>query len=212
MEKPAISVTATSIRMLPTVNPIFYNPADPGEVFPFDYQQESLITAGTPLLVRHASVDRAWYFVKAPWLSGWVRSQEIAWVDTDFMQAFRSPKKITFIRDEVPVFTEDLAFALQGPAEEGDGEENLFIGLPLRGAHGRAVFGKGQVSSTLAHSWPILATYGNFQDITEGLVGKNYGWGGLYENRDCSALTQDIYAAFGLPLPRNSREQGKASQ
>lgn len=221
MEKPAISVTATSLRMLPTVSPIFYNPADPGEGFPFDYQQDSLIPPGTPLLVRHASVDQDWYFVKAPWLSGWVRSQEIAWVDENFMEAFRSPEKITFMEDDVPVFTEDGAFALQErvgmilprhPAKEDDGKEYFFVGLPLRGADGRAVLGKGWVLKTLAHSWPIPATHENFQRIAEGLIGKNYGWGGLYENRDCSALTQDIYAAFGLPLPRNSSQQAKASQ
>lgn len=221
MEKPAISVTATSLRMLPTVSPLFYNPSDPGEGFPFDYQQDSLIPAGTPLLVRHASVNGDWYFVKAPWLSGWVRSQEIAWVDENFMKAFHSSEKITFMEDEVPVFTEDGAFALYGrvgmrlprhPSKEGEGEENLSVGLPLRGTDGRAVFGRGRVSKALAHSWPIPATHENFKGMADRLVGNNYGWGGHYENRDCSALIQDLYAAFGLPLPRNSSQQAQAGQ
>jgi cell wall-associated NlpC family hydrolase len=38
-------------------------------------------------------------------------------------------------------------------------------------------------------------------------MGQTYGWGGLYENRDCSALIQDVFAGFGLPLPRNSKDQ-----
>jgi hypothetical protein len=221
MEKPAITVGATALRMLPTVSPFFYNPENPGEGFPFDYQQDSLIPAGTPLLVRHVSVDGDWYFVKAPWLSGWVRPQEIAWVDEDFIQNFRSPEKITFIRDEVPLFTEDGAFAIHGRVgmilpcfrtEKTGGKNCLLVGLPLRKASGRAVLGKGLVSKKLAHFWPIPATHKNFQIMADELIGKNYGWGGLYENRDCSALTQDIYASFGLPIPRNSREQAKAGQ
>jgi cell wall-associated NlpC family hydrolase len=43
-------------------------------------------------------------------------------------------------------------------------------------------------------------------------MGQNYGWGGLYENRDCSALIQDVFAGFGLALPRNSRDQAGAGR
>jgi hypothetical protein len=43
-------------------------------------------------------------------------------------------------------------------------------------------------------------------------MGQTYGWGGLYENRDCSALIQDLFAGFGLPLPRNSKDQADAGE
>ncbi|MDD5711591.1 MAG: NlpC/P60 family protein [Smithellaceae bacterium] len=39
------------------------------------------------------------------------------------------------------------------------------------------------------------------------LLGEPYGWGGLNQNRDCSALTMDIFSPFGLWLPRNSGDQ-----
>jgi hypothetical protein len=39
------------------------------------------------------------------------------------------------------------------------------------------------------------------------MLGRHYGWGGLYEDRDCSALTMDLMAAFGILLPRNSSQQ-----
>ncbi|MCB9481794.1 MAG: SH3 domain-containing protein [Desulfobacteraceae bacterium] len=221
MEKPAVTVHATALRMLPTVSPLFYNPNDPGEGFPFDYQQDSMIPAGTPLLVRHVSLNKDWYFVKAPWLSGWVRPNEIAWVDEDFIKSFRSGKKITFIQDEVPVFTEDGVFALHGrvgmilplhQSKKSGEEEKLFAAIPLRESNGFAVLAKGVIPGKLTQAWPLPATYKNFQTLADGLIGKSYGWGGLYENRDCSALTQDIFAAFGIPLPRNSREQAQEGQ
>lgn len=36
-----------------------------------------------------------------------------------------------------------------------------------------------------------------------------YGWGGIYEQRDCSSTLRDFYTPFGLWLPRNSSQQAK---
>jgi len=41
------------------------------------------------------------------------------------------------------------------------------------------------------------------------MLGQLYGWGGLYENRDCSATLRDLFAPFGIWLPRNSADQAK---
>jgi cell wall-associated NlpC family hydrolase len=39
------------------------------------------------------------------------------------------------------------------------------------------------------------------------LVGEPYGWGGKMQARDCSSLTKDFFAPFGIFLRRNSKEQ-----
>jgi hypothetical protein len=44
------------------------------------------------------------------------------------------------------------------------------------------------------------------------MAGEPYGWGGLGGKRDCSALTRDLFAPFGLWLPRNSSEQAFAGR
>jgi hypothetical protein len=41
------------------------------------------------------------------------------------------------------------------------------------------------------------------------MLGQPYGWGGLDGKRDCSALTRDLFAPFGIFLPRNSATQSK---
>ncbi|GHV53063.1 hypothetical protein FACS1894206_03010 [Deltaproteobacteria bacterium] len=38
-------------------------------------------------------------------------------------------------------------------------------------------------------------------------MGQPYGWGGLLGNRDCSSLMDDLFAPFGIYLPRNSQAQ-----
>ena len=37
----------------------------------------------------------------------------------------------------------------------------------------------------------------------------NYGWGGMYGQRDCSSTLRDMFAPFGIWLPRNSFQQSK---
>ncbi|MEJ2467682.1 MAG: NlpC/P60 family protein [Campylobacterales bacterium] len=39
-----------------------------------------------------------------------------------------------------------------------------------------------------------------------------YGWGGLYGERDCSSTLRDIFAPFGIWLPRNSSQQSKVGR
>ena len=41
------------------------------------------------------------------------------------------------------------------------------------------------------------------------LIDQPYGWGGLYNNRDCSAMIRDIFTTFSIWLPRNSTNQAK---
>ena len=51
--------------------------------------------------------------------------------------------------------------------------------------------------------------YANAAKIADELIGEPYGWGGLYGNRDCSSMTRDFFAPFGIWLPRHSEDQVK---
>lgn len=88
--KKAITLKNTNVRVLPTNSPMFYNPSLPGEGFPFDYNQNSLLKINTPLLVSHLSKDRAWAFVESHFVGGWVEINSIAFVDDDFIKEFTS--------------------------------------------------------------------------------------------------------------------------
>jgi cell wall-associated NlpC family hydrolase len=54
---------------------------------------------------------------------------------------------------------------------------------------------------------PIDFNMENIKLISSELIGQKYGWGGLYGHRDCSAMTKDFYAPFGIFLQRNSGDQ-----
>jgi cell wall-associated NlpC family hydrolase len=56
----------------------------------------------------------------------------------------------------------------------------------------------------------MAPTSENLATVASSLLGLPYGWGGLFENRDCSSAIRDLFMPFGLWLPRNSREQAVA--
>src|SRR5262249_32261004 len=75
-------------RMLPTDDPHFYNPKKPGEGFPFDNLQASMMWTGTPVYVLRHTTDDAWVFVRAPSLDAWVKSTCVATVDKKFISSW----------------------------------------------------------------------------------------------------------------------------
>jgi hypothetical protein len=49
-------------------------------------------------------------------------------------------------------------------------------------------------------------------EITKEVSKTNYGWGGMYEQRDCSSMLRDMFTPFGIWLPRNSYQQSKVGK
>ncbi|MCA9638338.1 MAG: C40 family peptidase, partial [Myxococcales bacterium] len=43
-------------------------------------------------------------------------------------------------------------------------------------------------------------------------LGRSYGWGGYREGRDCSRFLMDLFADFGVDLPRHSSDQALAGE
>ena len=215
----AIAVVHAAMRVFPTHKPVFLDPSEPGQGFPFDLMQNSLVDAGTPLLVTHRSRDGRWALVETDWAAGWVRWPEIAVVDRDFIAAYTAAPLAGFWADDVPVVSRDNRFLVSGRvgmalplAAEQETAERWTLQVPVRDHLGRARFLKAKVPRSAVHPLPLPATRENAARILNALMGKNYGWGGLYENRDCSALIQDAMAAFGLWLPRNSKDQAGAGR
>ena len=54
---------------------------------------------------------------------------------------------------------------------------------------------------------PIPLTQNNVAKLAAKMMNQNYGWGGMYFNRDCSQTTLDLFTPFGLILPRNGNHQ-----
>ncbi len=214
LARPAITVRNTACRVFPTQRPFFLDPSRPGEGFPFDYFQNSGLWAGTPLLVTHASADGGWSFVEAGHVAGWVSADAIAWVGEEFAAAYRTGRYAALLDDNLTLRDEAGGFLVQSHLGAlfpvaGEGPDGLLLLVPARGAAGEAVLRSARVPAGLAALKPLPLSPRLIATLADRMLGQPYGWGGLFENRDCSATLRDLFTPFGVWLPRNSAEQAR---
>jgi len=212
--RPAIMVRHSDIKLYPTSLEIFYDPKKTGEGFPFDYNQNSAIYLNTPIFVSHYSKDKKWVYVRSAFAFGWVKARDIAFVSSAFQTAFQTGNYAVTVTDDLELRENGVKITLVKmgtifPIKEGTQKRYLFA---QRSKNGYAKIRETTADSrSLIAKKPIKFNPYNIAHISKQLVGEPYGWGGKLGARDCSALTRDFFAPFGIYLPRNSSQQAKES-
>lgn len=218
-----ITVRNTAMRGMPTHRPFFRNPDGAGEGFPFDYFQTTAVWVGTPVLISHVSADGAWVLVENRLAAGWVPVEDIAVADDEFRELWQSRPLAAVIKDETLLQggRADVATGMpRGVAAhigtvlplaeyQEDKDAGLRVLFPIRSETGRALWQIARLGGDRAVEKPMPLTIGNVAMVGNEMMGQPYGWGGMFENRDCSAMTRDLFQVFGVWLPRNSTSQGK---
>jgi len=214
MSAAAITVRNTALRVLPSSRPFFLNPAQPGEGFPFDYFQNSALWLGTPVLITHASLDRAWYFAETAQASGWVRSEDVALADAGFCAQYESRSMVALRQDETSLIRSGrflgqthvgAIFPLHSQSSQG-----FTVKVPTRGAAGQATMALADLGYHQSSLMPVPLTSRAVAELADAMSGQLYGWGGMFENRDCSSTMRDLFLPFGIWLPRNSAQQARS--
>jgi len=217
LNRHAIAVTNSSMRCFPTHRPLFGNPLEAGEGYPFDRLQNTGLPVGTPLMVSHLSRDGAWAWVESGYAGGWVPAGDIGFVDDEFRERWMKTPLGCFTADSVPAVDSSGRFAAEGsigtvlpmpsPASFGASVHAL---VPARLPDGKAVIVTAGVSPEHFRLMPLACTPWSIAALVNRMMGQAYGWGGMYGNRDCSATVKDLFAPFGIWLPRHSAAQARA--
>jgi len=206
-----ITVQSADVRLLPTHRPHYSSP----QGYPFDNLQESTIGPNTPVYIAHLTQDGAWAFAESSFAAGWVRMRDIAYTDRSFMKQWQSGLYGVAVKDKIPAVTRQgqslfkipvgSIFPLD-PSAKGDelrvltavADENRRAAIRVIPVSGRAIVPK-----------PAPLTPRRIAAISNELINEPYGWGGMHANRDCSAMIRDLFAPFGIWLPRNSADQAR---
>ncbi|MDR1242673.1 MAG: SH3 domain-containing protein [Deltaproteobacteria bacterium] len=229
---PSITVRNCDLRLLPTDSPYFFNPARPGQGYPFDLYQNSVLPIGSPVRIVHISKDKLWGFIEHASAMGWVRLSDLAEADPAFIASWRGKPLAAVLKDKallghtgpqgeagekaadaLPPLLEDAGIGALLPYALPEGENlrpeegNLTVYFPERGADGRARMLSCSQGADEAAPWPLPITRRNIALLGNKMLGQPYGWGGYGGNRDCSSLLRDLFLPFGLWLPRNSTAQ-----
>lgn len=221
-----LTVHRVSMRNLPTALRAF-----PGKgLQDFEQFQESTLFPGDPVAIVHTSADGEWFFVVSPRYAAWVERTAIAVGTRDEVLAYAAParyrvitgdKERTVYTPEAPAVSETqldmgtrIALAQLPPDQPVNGQgpyEAWTLSLPTRAQDGSLQLQPALLqrkADSAADYLPL--TRANLIRQAFKFLGERYGWGHLYNGRDCSGFVSDVYRSMGVQLPRNTGDQAKS--
>ena len=213
VNKPAITTKWMNIRVFPTHKPLYKNPALPGEGYPFDLLQNSSVAFNEPIFISHYSKDGSWVYIFTNNASGWVESDGITVISQEQIKLLRPKEKVFITQDRIPLYSESNKFIAYS---------RIGMVLPLKEEtpNGYKVFfvkNSGAIEEMVvpkesAHVGVHLLNKEDLTKVGVDLLRNTYGWGGMFEERDCSSMIRDYLTPFGIWLPRNSASQAKKGE
>lgn len=203
--KWAVTVDYTDVLDLPTRDIVTNSYMDDRE----NYLQQTLLAVNEPLAVLVDSADGQWSLVFANEYYGWVRKESYACFDNrNDYNAYFANNSLTIISDKTRAssngYTLNLRLGTKLYLKDNTIETAM---LPVRGENGKLKKLESVKISGDVVSGNLDLTKKNLIEIAFSLLGSTYEWGGSNKGRDCSSYMKDIYACFGIRIPRNTRDQ-----
>ena len=208
--RKAVAVRNTDLQSFPSKELFFSkNP-----VYPFDRNQITTIKTNTPLFISHFSKDKHFAYIKSPCCIGWIDSRSLAFVSNRLAAKLQKMDYAVIIEDEISILDSQKNFlykAKTGTLVPIMKEENAFFkAFAIVHNHNRqAVLKKIKISTRVIQRHPLRFNKFNAYRVSNSLLGELYGWGGANLHRDCSLMTKDFFAPFGILIPKHSLAQSK---
>jgi len=177
--------------------------------------QNSLIAANKPLFISHYSKNKEWAFVFSSFTSGWIRVRDIVVLDEKEADIWQNAQGVFIYNDTMTVqkdgmYLFHLRIGMYLPLVQEN--ETTYTLLAATRLQKESRFFTIEIPKEYASTSPLLFTKENIQKVLSQLHNQPYGWGGMYNLRDCSATMRDFFAPFGIWLPRNSYVQSKVGK
>ena len=201
----------------PTTIPLMSEPGDNE----FDSGVVSTIDMGEPVALLHTSKDGLWSYVQTYGFTCWIHSDAVAFGDVKIAKELTDrTMPVVAISHRMSVYGTPEGGAAVGAVQMGSylpvtaaGNDFYEVMIPSRGMNNELAAGRGYVRRSSDVSLGFLPyTLRNVYRQCFTLFGRRYGWGGMFEERDCSAYVMDVFKCFGFKLPRNSSKLLQASQ
>lgn len=185
----------------------------------FDIVQVSSIRALQPVVILHESQDKQWLFVVTAYCRGWIKADDVAaYCDPVTIKRFLGQrKKLVITGHAVEVYhspgntnnAETFYMGTVCPIIRTS-KRYYVIGLPKRSEQGTLKYQRAYISrqADVNEGYLPYTTRGLLSQMFK-LIHHPYSWGGQSEYRDCSQYMKDVYATFGIILPRNSSVQSR---
>ncbi len=211
----------TDIRVFPTDKPSFSSRGN-GE---FDRFQHSMIAPGSLVALYHISKDKQWGYFQVPFIRGWVKLDSVAVAkERDLAVQYEEAKErllvtgnfIPFckdpsLREEALMTQMGSSFPLVRTSQNDNEDAKLYtVKVPDREKGGQLGFRNLYIprgADVQSGFLPYTQTHVALQAFK--MIHEPYGWGELSGGRDCSRFILDLFATFGIIMPRNSKFQAQ---
>lgn len=215
----AVIVRKTDVRILPT-DIIASTEADNDMYCEW---QNSSATINEPAIIVHRSADNEWCYLYTRYCGGWVKDEDVAvfqnyqaWkkamspenfivitednttIDINTKEPSVSGLEL-FMADKFEVISKD---ELAMNEEDRVGYDCYAALIPTRNSYGNVKYVPTYISASKAHLGYLDYTNRNVLTQAFKMDGDRYGWGGMYRERDCSHVVEDIYRCFGFAFSR----------
>ena len=171
------------------------------------------------MAIYHKSSDGKWFYIQAPYVRGWVKAKDIAIFEgrEELKTRLKSGGFLVVTGESVRVFRDAaLKDVFQRPsmgtvipmASSKSSEGPYPVWMPYRKESGDVGLTKCYISrkSDVTKGFPVYSQANVIRQAFK-LLGARYGWGGMYNGRDCSGFTHDVFLSMGVDLPRDSKQQ-----
>ncbi|MCC6747566.1 MAG: SH3 domain-containing protein [Deltaproteobacteria bacterium] len=200
-----VAFRSSPLRCYPTAEPLYEKAGDTD----FDQLQCAQLRFGEP--VRVFRRGRRFVYAWSTYAEGWVDPTALTPpLGRDQLEQYLRPRERAVVHeDRTAVFSAGSSPVLLGAA-------GLGLSLPLLGTEAQQLRVLAPAPSGLVEAHlPARAASAELPPFSRAalyraafrLLHTPYGWGGTGNHRDCSRLLMDLFATFGLRLPRNSRQQ-----
>ncbi|ABB44373.1 NLP/P60 [Sulfurimonas denitrificans DSM 1251] len=217
LNKKGLTLREVDLRAFPTIRPLLKDPSLAGEGFPFDYLQNSTVHANSPIFISHYSKNRDWAYIFSSFASGWIKANEFVILEEDDRDFWQNAEQIYIIKEGVAIYDAERDFLYKskiGMSFAVVSEDEISYKVLTVASHigTRAIYSTSIISKEIATKEVMRLNVNNLPNIVKEVSKTNYGWGGMYEQRDCSSMLRDMFAPFGIWLPRNSYQQSRVGR
>jgi len=224
--KYGITVRRTEMRTFPTYDSLFSSPDD----YNIDRSMETAVYPIEPMAILSESADGEWYFAQIYNYLAWIPAKDVALANKSSLFDYINSEEFVVVigkrvytnynplKPQISELQLDMGIRIPLATEKevkGDfyGQSpvgNFVVKLPTRDDNGNLVFDYALIQRLDNISLGYLPyTKANIINQAFKFQGERYGWGGMFNGRDCTSFIMDIYRSMGIKLPRNSSEQEK---